>query len=80
MRNTGLLTVALILAAGPALAQAAGLIVANRDYQNVGNVSGGDRPARAARDFERAGMRVITLTDAGNDELQQGFAEFAQMS
>ena len=71
---------ALLLAAAPLHAQSVGLILGNEEYENVGDVSRGDRVVRAEAALSRAGMQIVSRQDASLDDMTDALSEFGQMA
>ena len=71
---------ALVLAASPLHAQSVGLILGNEEYENVGDVSRGDRVVRAEKALSRAGMQIVARQDATLDDMTDALSEFGQMA
>lgn len=62
------------------VAQSAGLIITNSDYDFVGDERRGDRLAGSADRFEQAGMRMVTARAANTQDMRDALSEFGQLA
>ncbi len=80
MRHILIALLLTLLVPGAAIAQSAGLIIANGDYAGLPDLRRGDRIGRATESFEQGGMDVVSRRNTDRAGMQSALAEFGQMA
>ncbi|NNE89698.1 MAG: peptidoglycan-binding protein, partial [Silicimonas sp.] len=61
-----------------AFAQSTALLIGNEDYAQTTDVRRGDEITRAQRSLQQSGVRVVSRSDAGIEDIRQALLEFGQ--